>query len=124
MTTATKNGIKKRRGRPATGQGVQIGERWHEVELAAIDAWIAKSGEELARAEAVRRLVAIALGHSKSGGPTSAKSGERAKRLAAKTIDRLIHPAATADEAASRKRRLLLGPEEFREVRVDRGKET
>ena len=32
------------------------------------------------------------------------------------------HPAAPAEEKASRKRRLLKGPEEFREVRVDRVK--
>ena len=54
--------IKKRRGRPpTTGKGVQIGERWHKPELAAIDAWIAKGGEKMTRAQAVRRLVEIGL---------------------------------------------------------------
>jgi len=53
---------KKKRGRPpTTGRGLQIGERWHEAELAAIDAWIAKGGEEMTRAQAVRRLVDIGL---------------------------------------------------------------
>lgn len=53
---------KKRRGRPpTTGKGVQIGERWHAAELAEIDAWIAQSGEEMTRAQAVRRLVEIGL---------------------------------------------------------------
>jgi hypothetical protein len=53
---------KKRRGRPVTtGKGTQIGERWHKTELAAIDAWIAQSGEEMTRGEAVRKLVALAL---------------------------------------------------------------
>ena len=41
--------------------------------------------------------------------------------LAAKAIDSLTVEAPD-DEKASRKRRLIKGPEEFREVRVDRPK--
>ncbi len=53
---------KKRRGRPpTTGKGIQIGERWHEAELAAIDAWIASHDEDMTRGEAVRRLVELGL---------------------------------------------------------------
>jgi hypothetical protein len=53
---------KKKRGPPATGQGIQVGERWHPKELAAIDAWIANSGDKtLTRAHAIRRLVALGL---------------------------------------------------------------
>ncbi|MCK1622748.1 hypothetical protein IVA98_05705 [Bradyrhizobium sp. 160] len=53
---------KKKRGRPpTTGKGVQIGERWHEAELAAIDAWIAEGSEAMTRAQAVRRLVELGL---------------------------------------------------------------
>ena len=44
-----------------TGAGMQIGERWQKSEIAAIDEWIAKSGENLTRGQAVRRLVEIAL---------------------------------------------------------------
>jgi hypothetical protein len=36
--------------------------------------------------------------------------------------DRLSDSAAHPEEQASRKRRLLKGPEEFREVRIDRAK--
>jgi hypothetical protein len=53
---------KKSRGRPATGKGTQVGERWHPSELAAIDAWIAASSDPtLTRAHAIRRLVALGL---------------------------------------------------------------
>jgi hypothetical protein len=53
---------KKKRGRPATtGRGVQVGERWHKAELAAIDAWIASHGAEITRGEAIRRLVELGL---------------------------------------------------------------
>ena len=53
---------KKKRGPPATGKGIQVGERWHPSELAAIDAWIAASADKtLTRAHAIRRLVALGL---------------------------------------------------------------
>jgi hypothetical protein len=42
--------------------------------------------------------------------------------LAAKVIDNLADDAASADDRASRKSRLLKGPEEFRKARVDRPK--
>jgi hypothetical protein len=44
----------------------------------------------------------------------------RAKELASRAIDKLT--IGDNDEAAARKRRLIKGPEEFREVRVDRPK--
>ena len=53
---------KKKRGPPPTGKGVQVGERWHPSELAAIDAWIASSSDKtITRAHAIRRLVALGL---------------------------------------------------------------
>ena len=53
---------KKPLGRPpTTGRGLQVGERWHQPELAAIDAWIDATGESITRGEAIRRLVEIGL---------------------------------------------------------------
>ena len=53
---------KKRRGPAPTGKGVQIGERWHPSEIAAIDAWIESSADKtITRAHAIRRLVALGL---------------------------------------------------------------
>src|SRR5258705_9069626 len=53
---------KKKRGPAPTGKGVQVGERWHPSQLAAIDAWIAASSDKtLNRAHAIRRLVALGL---------------------------------------------------------------
>ena len=52
---------KKKRGPPPTGKGVQIGERWHPPELAAIDTWIERGGQAMSRAQAIRRLVEIGL---------------------------------------------------------------
>jgi hypothetical protein len=61
MKSARKNGTKKRRGRPATGQGAQIGTRWPEGTVAAIDAWAAAQDDEPGRSEAIRRLVELGL---------------------------------------------------------------
>jgi hypothetical protein len=54
-----------------------------------------------------------------SDGPSAPRN--RRKDLASKAIDSLTVEAPD-DKKASRKRRLLKGPEEFREVRVDRPK--
>jgi hypothetical protein len=61
MKTARKNGTKKGRGRPATGQGLQIGTRWPDGTVAMIDAWAAAQDDEPGRSEAIRRLVEIGL---------------------------------------------------------------
>lgn len=52
--------IEKRLGR-APSIGLQIGERWHEPELAVIDAWIEATGKSITRGEANRRRVKIGL---------------------------------------------------------------
>jgi hypothetical protein len=46
----------------------------------------------------------------------------RAKELAGLAIDKMGDPTVHPDERAQRRRRLTKGPEEFREVRVDRPK--
>src|SRR5580698_5810718 len=49
MKSARKNGTKKRRGRPATGRGLQIGTRWSDETVALIDAWAAAQDDEPGR---------------------------------------------------------------------------
>ena len=46
----------------------------------------------------------------------------RAAELAAKAIEKIVDPSAPSEERAQRRRRLTKGPEEFRDVRVDRPK--
>jgi len=61
MDKSIKGTTKKRRGRPATtGKGTQIGMRWQEPQLSAIDGWREKHGIA-SRPEAIRRLVGIGL---------------------------------------------------------------
>ena len=112
----------RRRGPAPTGRGVQIGERWHPPEIAAIDAWIAASTDQtITRAHAVRRLVALGLGVKQSHASGRGQR-DRAASLANVQMDRMADASASAEDRASRKGRLLKGPSSFRDVRKDRSK--
>jgi hypothetical protein len=114
---------KKKRASTLTGKCIQVGERWHPSELAAIDAWIASSSDQtLTRAHAIRRLVALGLRVKKQSGQSSDTQKFRASEMAGQTIDNMADREASPADQADRKRRLLKGPEEFREARVDRPK--
>ena len=47
---------------PTAGTGAQIGMRWHQDDLEAIDDWRAQQDDKPDRAEAIRRLVRQQLG--------------------------------------------------------------
>jgi hypothetical protein len=113
---------KRKRGRPATGKDPITALRLPPTLLAAVEAWAKKQVDDPNRSEAIRRLVEIGLGSAKIARGQKRSDSPTARDLAAAQIDRLTDPAAPADEQAHRKRRLLKGPEEFREVRVDRTK--
>ena len=54
--------LPKRPGRPrTTGTGRLVGTRWHEPDLAAIDAWRVQQDDKPDRTEAIRRLVRAGL---------------------------------------------------------------
>ena len=113
----------KRRGRPVTtGTGTTIGVRMLDDRIAALDAWIAKQKEpELSRPEAIRRLVELGLTVKTRSAPSERQRAALAD-LASKAIDSLTAGTPDNNEKTSRKRRLIKGPEEFREVRADRPK--
>jgi hypothetical protein len=112
---------KKRRGPAPTGKGVQVVVRLQPDPLRALDGWAAKQNDHPTRAEAIRRLVELGLTVKTRSAPSERQRAALAD-LAAKAIDSLTAETAENNEKASRKRRLLKGPEEFREVRVDRPK--
>jgi hypothetical protein len=86
-----------------------------------VDLWAAKQGDHPGRSEAIRRLVEIGLTVEPKARPRIAdRQKERAREMAGKAIDRMSDTTAPADAQAGRKRRLLKGPEEFRDSRVDR----
>ena len=110
---------KKRRGPKPTGWGVQVVARMQPAPLNGLDKWIYRQIDKPTRAEAIRRLVDLGL-TVKTTGKGNAAQKERAKELAGGAIDKLTDAKAAPDNQARRKRRLLMGPEEFREARVDR----
>jgi hypothetical protein len=121
---------RKKRGPAPTGKGTLIGVRLQPPQLSAIDAWAASQEPQPSRPEAIRALVEAML-HilAKDPGETPAgKPGSRTQHaadaagMAGREIDRLSDKGATDDERASRKRRLLKGPKEFREMRGQRPK--
>jgi hypothetical protein len=116
------NDNRKSRGRPATGTAPLVGVRMTEEFQAEITAWAKKQEDHPALATAIRRLVELGLAGAKKFAAPSQQTRAKAKKFAAEQIDRMGNSTATAEEQASRKQRLLKGPEEFREERVDRPK--
>ena len=110
---------RKSRGRPPTGaESVHL--RILPDQFAAIKAWIKQQKEtDLSRPEAIRRLVGLGL-TVKTKSASSERQRAALADLASKAIESLTVGAAESDEKVSRKRRLIKGPEEFRELRVDR----
>jgi Arc/MetJ-type ribon-helix-helix transcriptional regulator len=113
---------KKSRGRPKKKGGVYpvTAVRLPPALGAEVDKWAVLQADAPTRSEAIRRLVELGLTVKKKSSPSERQRAALAD-LAAKAIDSLTVEAPD-DEKASRKRRLLKGPEEFREVRVDRPK--
>ena len=56
-----KNVVRKRPGRPATGQDPVTAIRLSKEMRAAVDAWAAAQDDEPGRSEAIRRLVELGL---------------------------------------------------------------
>ena len=126
MAKSTINVIKKPRGRPATGKGVLVGVRLQPDRLRALDKWIKDQGGSATRPEAIRAIldtVLVILQHNRpKNGKRNPSQKARANELAGGAIDKLTDAKAAPDDQANRKRRLLKGPEEFREARAGRAK--
>jgi hypothetical protein len=78
-----------------------------------VDQWAARQPDKPKRSEAIRRLIEAGLARQTSGRGQAAK----ALRMAAREIDSLVDKNAPPEQRIRRKRRLLKGPTEFREMR-------
>jgi hypothetical protein len=105
---------KSRGRRVGPPYGATIPVRLAPEALAAIDKWAA--GRDLTRSEAIRRLVEFGLASAQRAGARNRKAA-RATEMASQEIDRLADPLASDEERQFRKRRLLGGPKEFRDLR-------
>jgi hypothetical protein len=86
----------------------------------AIIKWAAHQAERPTLSEAISRLVELGLAVEENRGGPGDGQKRRARKLAGETIDHVLDTTTNADDRATRKRRLLNGPEEFSRVRVDR----
>ena len=109
----------KKRGPAPTGKGEPILVRIQPDQLGALDGWRVKQDDVPSRPEAIRRLVEMALASATPSAPVSKKAAAKASKLAGTMIDWLGDQSAPPDVQAKRKRRLLKGPSEFREMRGD-----
>ena len=109
----------KKRGRPATGKDPLMGFRASPVMRASVVKWAENQPDKPTLSESIRRLVELGLTVKTKSAPSDRQRAALAD-LASKAIDSLTVGTADSDEKASRKRRLIKGPEEFRGVRVDR----
>jgi hypothetical protein len=113
----------KKRGPAPTGKGTLIGVRLQPAPLSELDAWAARQDDTPSRPEAIRRLVELGLLAKDSGQKPAREPGSRAKHaakaanMAGQEIDRRTDLSAPTEEQARRKRRLIKGPGEFREIR-------
>lgn len=112
---------KGRMGRPKKKGGISpvTAVRLAPAVLADVVVWTARQNDRPRRSEAIRRLVELGLTVSTT--PKQLRA-DRAKELASKVIDRLTGETPDDDVKLSRKRRLIRGPEEFRDDRVDQPK--
>jgi len=101
--------------------------RFDHAQAQAIEDWRARQKPVPDAAEAIKRLIAMGLastppaaqrGKKTAGSKTAVKASE----LAGEMIDWLSDSSAPAEERAKRKRRLIKGPSEFREMRSDHKK--
>ena len=107
----------KTRGRPATGVTPMVGLRLAQELIERVDRWAAH--KRLTRSDAIRQLLEEALGSgiSRTANP---KASEKATELAKRALERIpLEEVAPAEEQERRKRRLLKGPKEFRDLRSD-----
>jgi hypothetical protein len=110
---------KKRRGPAPTGQGIQIQVRIQPEKLAQLDRWIVDQKEKLSRPEAIRRIVERTLAHSSRPKRGGKRKAQEASDLASGAADRIVDKSIPPEEQRRRKRALIKGPKEFRDIRKD-----
>jgi|SRR5271169_770539 len=87
----------------------------------ALDQWRKNQADCPGRPEAIRRLLDRALASARNRRP-SREAARKASELAAREIEGMTDQSQPAEEQQRRKRRLIRGPTEFRDIRGDQPK--
>lgn len=82
--------------------------------------WAEMQPDNPSLSEAARRLVEVGLTVEPGSRQQHPARSQKAREMAGRQLDQLVDKGATSEEQASRKRRLLGGPEEFQSIRIDR----
>ena len=106
----------KKRGRPATGRDPAVTVRLPKKLLRDIDAWA--KWRECDRSEAIRELLQSGF-QEQMHFVLADDNAEKAANLAANAVEKIADKSQPAEERQRRKRALIKGPREFREIRED-----
>jgi len=107
---------------PTTARGIPVLVRCDEEFLTAVDRWRARQNGEMPRPDAIRQLAKTGLTVMQSMKRRSPRAAAKASDMAGQQIDKMSDPSVTVEEQQKRKRRLLKGPGEFRDIRGDLAK--
>jgi hypothetical protein len=122
MPSIADNRKKRGRGRPPTGIGRPVGLRLYSQLEQKLDAWASRQPDKPGRPEAIRRLLEKALAKKTLKRPPNKETVRKASALAAREIENLGDTSQPLEEQQRRKRRLIRGPSEFRDIRADQPK--
>jgi len=89
---------------------------------ATLDEWRNQQDDSPSRSEAIRRLVERALSTPSDNRPRRHGAAKKAAELAAREIEKTTDKSRPVEEQKTRKRRLIKGPGEFRDIRRDQPK--
>jgi Arc/MetJ-type ribon-helix-helix transcriptional regulator len=116
MAKTTKAG-----GRPPTERNPASAVRLPAELTAAIDRWAVRE-KVGSRSEAIRHLIEVGLASARLTGQRNSESASKASHLAAEQVGRLLDPLLPEAEKRARRRRLIKGPREFRDLRRNQTK--
>ena len=108
----------KKRGRPkTTGKGELIGVRILPPLLKELDAWIRGQEPRPSRPEAIRKFLEQGLAPFSAHRFVGRRKAQKASELVNHVADRIVDKSMPLEEQQRRKRELIKGPKEFRDIR-------
>ena len=96
-----------------------MGFEFADALISAVDRWAADN-DSPSRSDAIRRLLELGLSTpTPAKRPASKETARKASKLAAREIEPLGDKSQPLEEQQRRKRSLIRGPGEFRDIRDD-----
>ena len=96
---------------------------FNREQLSAIDRWRRSQSPIPTVSDAIRQLVEQSLAATKSARRSREEMSGKAAELAAQVIEKKTDKSQPVEEQKARKRKLISGPSEFRDVRRDQPKQ-